>query len=485
MAVTFNSEGTQQPDDGSGVNQVFGDTQSQTSWADKVGGTGKLSDLAAIGLDNPTALQLAGFRVNPDGTTATRMEMKDAGIAAKQNASGIDGIVNRTIGNPYWPVLGAAGASGVLPSFGFGDGGVDPYSGQGDWEAYGSTGAEGAVPTGVAGSPAQLPPAGDLQPKFEPPTMTGTNADANPSNTFTGNPFGTIDPATGLPAQPQAGASPISAVSDFGSGSAEDAGFSQSGFESSNLGSNFSAEGNSLDGAPVGGDPNAPESDDELRRRAAASLAKPAPAVGSPTGTPTGTPTGAPAAPAAGAPTAPPAAGKGIFQKAVDSATNNPLGAASLGFNLYKQSQVNKNSKSAQDQLQAVAQPASDASKQLIAEGLSGNVPSSILTQFTTTANQQKDAIRARYANMGRDPNNDSSAAAELAKVDEARDAQIANYASTLLTQGLTAAGVANAPATQAILAGVNADREMQNAMSQMLQQMAFLESINASKKAA
>ncbi len=189
--------------------------------------------------------------------------------------------------------------------------------------------------------------------------------------------------------------------------------------------------------------------------------------------TPSGTPVGGSSPGAPAAPDKP-----GIADRAINAVMKNPLGAAGLGLNAWRAYQAKQQGQSAQDQLNKNAQPAADASKQLIAQGTAGQVPPAILQQFNTSAQQAKDAIRARYANMGRDPNNDSSAAAELAKVDQDRDAQIANYASTLLNQGLAAAGVANGPQTAAVQAGVNQDKQLSDSMSSALQNYMMLQSL-------
>lgn len=191
--------------------------------------------------------------------------------------------------------------------------------------------------------------------------------------------------------------------------------------------------------------------------------------------------TGQAASAGAGTPTA---AQPSFIQKAVDSVTKNPLQAAALAANAVKQYQTNKNGQSAQDQLKTLSAPARAASEQLINQGMAGTVPAPIMQQFQTTFNNTKAAIESRYANMGRDPNNDSSAQAEIKQAKDQMDAQVANYASTLLNQGLSAAGVANGPATAAINAGVAQDKELGNAMSQSLQQMAMLQAMQSGKQA-
>lgn len=215
-----------------------------------------------------------------------------------------------------------------------------------------------------------------------------------------------------------------------------------------------------LAGNPVGGSPEAPPDPN----------ARP----GLPQTPPTSNPLGNKSQPGATDPS--------FIQKAINSVTKNPLQAGALGLNAFSQFNANKNGKSAQDQLKALSQPAQDASKQLIGEGMAGNVPAPIMQQFQTTFNNAKSAIEGRYANMGRDPNNDSSAQAEIKQAKDQMDAQVANYASQLLTQGLSAAGVAAGPATASINAGVAQDKELSASMAQALQQMAMLQAMQQGK---
>lgn len=147
-----------------------------------------------------------------------------------------------------------------------------------------------------------------------------------------------------------------------------------------------------------------------------------------------------------------------------------PIAALTAG-----QINANRTGKSAQAQLQKLSQPAQSASQQLLAEGTSGQVPPAVMQQFDQSLREKTDEIVQRYANMGRDAKTDSAAQAEIAKAKDARDAQIANYSSSLTSQGLQAAGVAAGPATAAIQAGVQSDKDLQAAMSGSLQNMALL----------
>lgn len=152
---------------------------------------------------------------------------------------------------------------------------------------------------------------------------------------------------------------------------------------------------------------------------------------------------------------------------------NNPLGigknAVSLvgsAYNAYKQKQATS---SLQKQEQAAAQPITDASKSLIAQGESGQVPAAIMQEFQTTRDQTVAAIKQRYANMGRDPNNDSAAAAEIANANNAMNAGVANYSQQILTEGLDAAGIATNAGIEAAKAGAASDDAYQKALMSFL----------------
>ncbi len=167
----------------------------------------------------------------------------------------------------------------------------------------------------------------------------------------------------------------------------------------------------------------------------------------------------------------------GLYDPAKGTLGPNALPIGMMGVNAYNQ---NKRGSAAQNQLNNLSQPARGASEQLINQGLAGDVPKPILDQFNRTFDQQKSAIEARYASMGRDPQSDSAAQKEISDLAATRDASIANYASQLLNQGLAAAQVAAGPATAAVTAGVQSDKELSNAMAQTMQQLALLQSLRS-----
>lgn len=150
-----------------------------------------------------------------------------------------------------------------------------------------------------------------------------------------------------------------------------------------------------------------------------------------------------------------------------------------LGVLAASQANAARAGKSTQAQLEKVASPAQEASKRLLAEGAEGTVPPAVMQQFERSLKDKTAEIVQRYANMGRDAATDSAAQSEIAKARDAMDAQVAQYAASLTTQGLQAAGVAAGPATQAVMAGAQKDQELQKAMAGSLQQMALLQALS------
>lgn len=153
--------------------------------------------------------------------------------------------------------------------------------------------------------------------------------------------------------------------------------------------------------------------------------------------------------------------------------------ALPLGLTAISQLSANARGKSLQKDLKSIAQPSRSASEQLLAEGTSGQVPPAVMQQFQRSYNDKVNEITQRFANMGRDAKTDSAAQAEIAKAKDAMDAQVANYASSLTTQGLQAAGVASGPATQAALAGAQQDQALSTSMAGTLQNMALLDALS------
>lgn len=191
---------------------------------------------------------------------------------------------------------------------------------------------------------------------------------------------------------------------------------------------------------------------------------------------------------------APPTAGpdQGIVSKAMkalglyDPKTGG-IGTNALPLALSAGGQVmaQRSKNSLQNQLTAAAKPAAGAANQLLDRGLNGQVPPAVMQQFDLSYKQKVGEITQRFANMGRDPKTDSAAQAEMQKAKDAMDAQVANYASTLTTQGLQAAGLAQGPTTQAALAGAQQDQALQQSMASAMQQMAMLTAMQGNKQGA
>lgn len=167
-----------------------------------------------------------------------------------------------------------------------------------------------------------------------------------------------------------------------------------------------------------------------------------------------------------------------LSDKALKAITDNPLQSASLGLNVAGQIASRSAKKDAASQLEASTATAREASRQLIAQGMAGQVPPAIMAQFDKALEDRVSEIRQRYASMGRDPATDSGAQNDIAKAVAAKNAQVAQYAQSLISQGLQAAGVAAGPQTAAIQAGAAQDKALQDAMAGSLNSMAMIEAL-------
>lgn len=153
----------------------------------------------------------------------------------------------------------------------------------------------------------------------------------------------------------------------------------------------------------------------------------------------------------------------------------NALSIAGLGLSQYN---AGKNRASLSKDLTAAAAPASEAARRLLEQGLAGQAPAAIIAAADKTLNDRTQEVIQRYSNMGRDARTDTGAAAEISKLKVARDAAIAQYAQTMTSQGLQAAGIAQGPTTQAAVAGAQQDKDLSNSIAQMLQQMAMMQAL-------
>jgi hypothetical protein len=106
----------------------------------------------------------------------------------------------------------------------------------------------------------------------------------------------------------------------------------------------------------------------------------------------------------------------------------------------------------------------------------SGTIGAAQEKQITDYTNQQKAAIKQRYAKMGRDPNYDSAAQQEMANVDVQAASMRDTALQNVLSSGLKAAGVTGGPAQQAIMAGYQQDQAAQKAQAEFLAALANMQ---------
>lgn len=170
----------------------------------------------------------------------------------------------------------------------------------------------------------------------------------------------------------------------------------------------------------------------------------------------------------------------GVVDKALNAITKNPLTAAGIGVNVLSQINARKQGKQLDQQLRASAAPASSVANQLISEGLSGKPSASAAFDISKWTQATKSAIRQRYANMGRDPSNDSAAAKELADVDAKAVAMRDAAAQGLLQGGLNAAQIAQGPTTQAALAAAQQDKELGASIANTLTALGQLQAMSS-----
>jgi len=152
----------------------------------------------------------------------------------------------------------------------------------------------------------------------------------------------------------------------------------------------------------------------------------------------------------------------------------NALPAAALGLSQYR---ANKTGQALQDQLKAASSQVSPVATSLINKYETGQINPAQEKQITDLTNNTKARIKQRYAQMGRDPNTDSAAQSELAKADADAVAMRDAAQQGILTQGLKAAGLAQEPATSAVMAGYQSDLQQQQAMQNFMNTLALMQS--------
>lgn len=169
-----------------------------------------------------------------------------------------------------------------------------------------------------------------------------------------------------------------------------------------------------------------------------------------------------------------------IYQRAIDALTKNPLAAAGLGLNVASQVMNRNKGKDLASQIKAAGAPSAAAAGSLIDKGLSGTPSPASAFEIDKWANNSIEAIKQRYANMGRDAGNDSAAAREIADVKAQQVAMRDKAANDLLAMGLNAQGLAQGPQIQAALAAAQQDKDLAASMGNMLQSMAMLEALSS-----
>ena len=140
---------------------------------------------------------------------------------------------------------------------------------------------------------------------------------------------------------------------------------------------------------------------------------------------------------------------------------------ASLGMNAYAQHKA----QSAADQLKGVAKPASDVSNKLLGQYQSGTLNPADAYAIAQWSQQQTASIKNYYANAGL--SNSSMEAEALSKVGAQADAMRSQAVQSLLTSGLSAAGLAQGPQVAAVNASVAADQQLSQASSNFMAALA------------
>ena len=150
---------------------------------------------------------------------------------------------------------------------------------------------------------------------------------------------------------------------------------------------------------------------------------------------------------------------------------------AALGISQYR---ANKQAQAIKDQLAAASAQTKGVATSLLDKYQTGTIDANQQKQIDDLTNNTKARIKQRYAQMGRDPNTDSAAQSELAKADADAVAMRDTAQQGILTQGLNAAGLAQGPATSAVMAGYQNDLQQQQAMQNFMNTLALMQSKTA-----
>jgi len=169
------------------------------------------------------------------------------------------------------------------------------------------------------------------------------------------------------------------------------------------------------------------------------------------------------------------------ISSALKSLGVTPFQASMLGLSAYGQYKSAEAQKTLQEQLNKQAQLTRPAAEKLMSQYQSGTIGAAQEKQITDYTNQQKAAIKQRYAKMGRDPNYDSAAQQEMANVDVQAASMRDSALQNVLSSGLKAAGVTGGPAQQAIMAGYQQDQSAQKAQADFLKALADMQARSGS----
>ena len=150
-----------------------------------------------------------------------------------------------------------------------------------------------------------------------------------------------------------------------------------------------------------------------------------------------------------------------------DPALKYGLPIASLGMNAMAQ----KKARTAEQQLQSLAKPASDTSNNLLNQFGKGQI--SAADSYAINQQQQQDIAAAKqyYANAGL--SNSSMELESIQNIQNNAENQRQEALNNMLTEGLTAAGTSYGPQMAAVQAGVQSDQQLQQATASFMQMLA------------
>jgi len=155
----------------------------------------------------------------------------------------------------------------------------------------------------------------------------------------------------------------------------------------------------------------------------------------------------------------------------------NALPLLALAKSAYASRQAGKEAAGLKNQLLEAAGPTKGISEQLLSQYQSGQINPAAKAQIDQATAAAIAQIKQRYAQMGRNPETDSAAQNEIAMAQQ-RSLQLTEQARQgILSQGLQAAGMAQGPIRNAVMAQYNANRENEQSMYQLLAALARMQS--------